>query len=71
MESKTNITRKTDVIEQGYYVKLECCMCTNEEMFAANSLDDLEKDISESEWVNLDSDVFGLTGHWCGCDYID
>lgn len=57
--------------EKGFYVQLECCMCQHTEIYAAKSESELQDILNESEWRKLDSDLYGLVGDYCGCDYID
>jgi hypothetical protein len=68
-EVKSKIDKKEFC--EGFYINLECSMCQNEAIFAAETEEELSEILDNEGWVNLDSDEFGLTGYYCGCDYMD
>ena len=73
-EVKTLIPQKE--FRTGFYIELECSMCQTKETLAADTkkeLSDLLKDETESgtKWRNISSDIYGLQGWHCGCDYKD
>jgi hypothetical protein len=66
MEKLTSIN--SDEFEKGYFIRLECCMCNDEQIFTSTNKKDLSKQIDESGWKMLDSDLYKMIGHHCGCD---
>lgn len=54
---------------KGVYIELDCCMCGDETTFGASTKEELQEILKEEGWSELESDEYGLIGHWCGCDY--
>lgn len=69
MEKITKLQKKDLYMEKGYYVELECCMCTRHQLFTGNTESQIIKEIKEEGWRKLNSDQYQLIGDWCGCDY--
>jgi hypothetical protein len=59
------------LVQKGYYIALECCMCRNEETIVGDTQDDTLKNMTDAGWRDIDSDMYGVTGYYCGCDYKD
>lgn len=74
-EVKTLIPQKE--FRAGFYIELECsiCMITKESVTADTKkelYDKLKEDTEQgNKWRNIDSDLFGLRGWHCGCNYKD
>lgn len=65
MEKITNIQKED--FQKGFYIELECCICAEKECIGASSEEELETELSERGWLNLDSDKYQIVGHYCGC----
>lgn len=68
-EKKTNIKQKW--FENGCFIELNCCICNREETLAAATKKELSVKIKENGWSDLESDLYGVMGYYCGCDYKD
>lgn len=68
-EKSTNI--KQSDFKKGYFIELNCQFCMTELNLGNLTKKDLLKDIKESGWKYLCSDLYGQEGYWCGCDYKD
>ncbi len=69
MEKKTPIRQKDHGITSGFYIDVNCCICGCEKNFGASSKKDLIDKLKEEGWSDLDSDIYGTVGYYCGCDY--
>ena len=62
---------KSDEFIKGWFIEMECCMCMESATIAARSKKELKEALDEAGWKELTSDMYGLIGHHCGCDYRD
>lgn len=69
MENTTKI--ESGEVCTGFFIHLECCMCGETSCFGGESKDEVLEAIDETEWVNLDSDEYQVSGFYCGCDYLE
>jgi len=69
MEKKTLIPQYEFL--QGFFIEIECCMCGNKQTIAEISKKELHALVKKEGWRNLNSDDYGLTGWYDGCDYKD
>lgn len=58
-------------ISEGVYIELECCMCGKHEIFADSYIEKVMQIIRDGGWYSIDSDKYGVIGHYCGCEYIN
>ncbi len=70
MEKITNIAQK-EITAQGYFIEANCCMCNREQIFADYTKKDVLEKLKEEGWKNINSDMYGIMGYYCGCDYKD
>lgn len=58
-------------IAKGFYIQAECCMCGTKSLFVGETEKEALTSMTNEGWRELESDLFGLVGNWCGCDYKD
>ena len=59
------------IIQKGFFLDVECCMCSSVHTFASSTKDEVMNLMTDSGWRDIDSDIYGVTGFYCGCDYMD
>jgi len=69
MENTIGISEYNTPIDEGYYVKLECCMCKHEIVITGDTYEDVFKKVEEQGWKYLISDELAVKGQYCGCMY--
>jgi len=55
----------------GFFIEVECCMCGETAVFAEATKKWLRDKLKEEGWRELDSDENMVTGHYCGCNYLN
>ncbi len=68
MEKKTPIRQKDSGMIAGFYIDMECCICGHEKSVTGRSKKDVVDRAADLGWKDLNSDTYGTTGYYCGCD---
>ena len=48
MEKLTSIDQKEFI--KGFFIELECCMCSNSKIYGTSTKEDLQKILDEEKW---------------------
>lgn len=67
--AKTTQQNNKSLLIAGFFIQVECCICGMEATFSGCTKTETLKHMTSEGWRDLDSDFYGMIGHYCGCHY--